>query len=142
MTKREEMLHALVKQEDKNLKKHALKKELKRLDFESLDPSYGSTCIYGQATGSCNSDRAIKLINSCAKRTYSGSLKNGMIKGSTLKVNGQIDIDKRLASYFGGYTSWSPIEVFILNNKNTKKESNNKALIDYLKGDRKTLIFK
>lgn len=120
----------LVIEEAKNLKKNATKEELENLNFEELDPDWPVKCIYGQMTGSCNSERAVNLIVTCAKRVYHSNCSNG--KTLSNKLNGS-PVGLHRNKY------WSPIEVFIINAKyNDSSEMNNK-LIQYLKGERKTL---
>ena len=48
------------------LKLHATRRELSRLDFEMCDGLNAFRCIYGQLTGYCFSERALKLIQKCA----------------------------------------------------------------------------
>lgn len=60
----------LVKEEAKKLKELGKDFELERLSFDNLNPSSKSSCIYGQITGSCFSDRAEELIKSSCKRVY------------------------------------------------------------------------
>lgn len=113
----------LVKEEASKLKKFATKEELDRLDFKRIDPMSGFDCIYGQMTGSCFSTRALELVQKCAI-PYSSSIY--MFSEPKLKFNEE---------YFRSY---SPIEYFIYNTN----MYNNKILIDYLKGKRKTLRLK
>lgn len=117
-------LTELVRQEAANLKKFAYKKELKNLDFNELNPLEYSRCIYGQMTGHCNSPRAIKLIRQCAEKVIESV---GPVSQSN-EINGSPKNLKR-------YMFWSPIEVFVTH----AIEKKNKALIDYLKGETKTL---
>lgn len=124
------VLTALVKKEAKNLKKFATKKELGRLNFSELDPASIEHCIYGQATGNCFSKRALILMEKCAPKMYRGQ------STDDVKINGKFNYEKRSTGSFF-CVHWSPIEVFISMDKN--KEDANKKLIDYLKGNSKTL---
>ena len=63
------MRHA-VKVEADNIKKHATQEEINRLEFGILDPKNSKLCIYGQMTGSCFSDRANELVQSCASECH------------------------------------------------------------------------
>ena len=123
----------LVKKEAKNLKKKATKDEIRRLGGRLISQNR-HLCIYGKMTSDCFSPRAHQLIKSCAQRVYT---KDGFgICESTLNGKPQLDNDgDRKDSWF------SPIECFIDFHEN-KTNGNNKMLISYLKGDRKTLRFK
>lgn len=127
-------LVTLVKKEASNLKKRALKKERRLLDFKELNPSSALSCIYGQMTGCCWSTRANQLISNCAERVYNNPVSDltcGVLNGKP-KITSSGDRSKH---YF------SPIECFICFDGN-KKNGNNEKLIDYLKGKTKTLRFK
>lgn len=50
-----------VKAELDNIKSKATQEEISKLDFNGFDHKYNDTCIYGQMTGWCNSDRAKEL---------------------------------------------------------------------------------
>lgn len=126
------LMQKLVKEEASNLLKYAKKKELNKLDFAQLDPASRSSCIYGQMCGNCDDSRAVKLIVKCASRVYE-IIDNGNALRKN-RINGKPEIKNR-ENYF------SPIEVFIYN-KTNQNNGNNKMLVDYLKGVRKTLKFK
>lgn len=50
------------------LKEHATLVEKERLDFKQFDPADIQCCIYGQLTGSCESNRAKELMDlSCIR---------------------------------------------------------------------------
>lgn len=119
----------LVKKEAKAIKENATEKEIDNLDFDELRPANTQRCIYGQMTGDCYSLRANDLIVKCAKRVYETT--GGINKCNIHKLNGKpflLDNSQlRTQKYH------SPIELFILFD-----EKNNKMLIDYLKGNRKT----
>ena len=68
-----------VTDEIENIKLYATDKEKQKLDFDTFDPDYLTSSIYGQLTGHCESDRAIKLITKCCKRYYH-SLLEGFIR--------------------------------------------------------------
>jgi len=125
----------LVIQEAKNLKRYATKNELSYLDFDNLKPDNKGGCIYGQMTGNCFSRRAEDLIIRCAPRVYKINSVGqtpalyGLINN---RLNGKPSYEKARYTYF------SPIEVFIYNNRN---KENNKRLIDYLKDKNNNLKF-
>ena len=48
--------------EIETLREHATAEEKARLDYIAFDPNNGRTCIYGQMTGHCNSERANELM--------------------------------------------------------------------------------
>ena len=58
-------LAELVKEEAKNLRINATAEELNNLTDTILSPDSPTKCLYGLMTGSCESSRAIKLINIC-----------------------------------------------------------------------------
>ncbi len=127
------LLNSLVVGEATALRTNALQYELDRLKFNRLAPTNTQNCIYGQMTGECFSMRATELIQECAERVYTCADNNkpNEIKG---KLNGSPKESSR-----GTY--WSPIEIFIAKGKN-HRNGNNKMLVDFLKGKRKTLKFK
>jgi len=62
-----EKLAELAKGELVNLKKHATRLELNRLAGQlEINNSNKYECIYGAMTGSCESERAMSLINLCS----------------------------------------------------------------------------
>ena len=127
------LMQKLVKEEATNLLKYAKKKELNNLNFENLDSNDKEKCIYGQITGDCFNNRASILVVKCASRVYVyDEEKEDILKNN--RINGKPKLEER-NRYF------SPIEVFIYN-KTNQKNGNNKMLVDYLKGERKTLKFK
>jgi len=126
------LMQKLVKEEATNLLKYAKKKELNKLDFNRLDSDSKEDCIYGQMCTHCHELRVIELIEKCASRVYKKiSCSNTLVKN---KINGSPKEEDR-----DDY--WSPIEVFIFS-KTNQNNGNNKMLVDYLKGERKTLKFK
>lgn len=70
MDNRTKTMQALVKKEAANLKKNATKEELAKLDFDRLDGDSPYSCMYGQMTGHCYSNRASELIFNCCERVY------------------------------------------------------------------------
>lgn len=133
-----EILHKLVKAEAKKLKENAFKKELDNLDIDTLCPINELSCIYGQMTGTCTSERADKLMRLSCTRIYIPSSEG--VKGT---LNGDIkDIKKKRCHHiWDSYEYFSPVEIFIAKTVN-QNNGNNKALIAYLKGETKTLTFK
>ena len=131
------ILVALVKKEAKKLKKKLTKKEVSRLDFDNMYPDSPTRCIYGQAVGNCTNFRAHTLINMCCEKVFV----QPRIMGTPLtecELNGKPDLDPYTQQRDGHF---SPIECFIYFMEN-RINGNNKILISYLKGDRKTLRFK
>lgn len=130
-----ERLKELVKIEADNLRRFATEEELDSLDFSNLDSSDIHHCIYGQMTGNCLNKRALELIESCCETVYE---RKSEILGIRRVYNKECGIikniysDDRLAYYM------SPIEKFILIPFN---HGNTIALINYLKGEAKELIF-
>jgi len=122
----------LVVKEATKLKKEATKQELDNLcvDLNKLDPNHIEKCIYGQMCGDCFSERANQLIVQCAERVYNVPeyVTNNPIANSVL--NGKPKSVAQRHEYF------SPIEVYIFVSKSDKGKQ---ALLNYLKGIRKTL---
>lgn len=137
MTKRE-ILVELVKKEAENLRDRLKVKEKHKLNFEKLNPNYPSYCIYGQATGHCESERANFLIRNCCERVY--EVTTNINRFENCKLNGKpkkVPDDKRMDKYF------SPIELYIYQNRRSvSRKKYNKILIDYLKGLTDTLNIK
>jgi len=103
------------------LKQHATKNELKKLNFQTLDPGERHNCIYGQMTGDCHSARALTLLNLCA------------IPFSSTIITYRMTVESSFSDdiYF---RSFSPIEFYI-----SQKGANAEVLIQFLKGDKETI---
>ena len=123
-------LNKAVKLEAKNLKENATKKELKKLDFDELKPNHHESCIYGQMTGSCFSKRAVELINGCAPSLLDGKISDEF---DTTELKLRKFVKDMRSRNDDDETFWSPIEVFIVEERN-KENGNNERLINYLKG--------
>jgi len=132
MAIRKEKLKELVKEEAKKLRKHATREELYKLNFGNLVPSSQFSCIYGQLTGNCFSNRATDLIEECCDRVYerSSEITDSAMNSAILGKS-----PKRLQRYL----YFSPIEIFIHRPEN--KTTNNAHLIAYLKGETRKLNF-
>lgn len=116
----------LVISEAKALKKHSTPEERKRLNFTWLFPTSASQCIYGQMTHNCFSDRAVELIQKCAKRVYN-THSDGVSATTKRNLNGSPKKKSR-------FSYWSPIEVFIAGKRKNQSKYNEK-LIQFLKGE-------
>lgn len=57
-----EQLKEDVRKEAENLRVHATKEELGKLNLKYLDPNITVRCYYGLMTGECDSPRASELI--------------------------------------------------------------------------------
>lgn len=123
----------LVIKEAGKLKIFATEKELSHLSFEKLNPDNQKTCIYGQITGDCFSNRASELILKCAERIYEKSIYYPELNGAPKK-------DILEFRFHSLYKCWSPIEVFICKLEN-RNSGNNKKLIQFLKSEVDTLKF-
>jgi len=102
------------------LKVHATQEECARLDFGEFYARNPFTCIYGQMTGICYSQRATELLNLCTV-PYSED-----IDSFKSQVTGNFIV--------GEGRHFSPIEFYIC-----QEEAKNKTLIDFLKGERESL---
>lgn len=130
----------LVKKEASKLKKNATPQEIERLDFQILDPEHKRKCIYGQLTKDCFSTRAHELINKCAERVYEQDRRKVDFSHSRLNGKPKFETNSKYEEQErNGH--FSPIECFITFKEN-QDNGNNEAIIDYLKGETKTLTFK
>lgn len=127
-----------VRKEAENLKVHAMREEINRLDISFLNPRDRNTCIYGMVANDCHSDRAIDLIEKCCVRYFKNedftSIKNEGFNGIVKRVNGATVREfksDRQRSIPGHY---SVIEAYIL-----LPEAKNANLIAFLKGETETL---
>jgi hypothetical protein len=137
------VLEPLVVAEATSIKKLALKRELKKLDFCNLAADDYQNCIYGQMTGDCFNERAYELIRkSCPSVIDSNS--DGAFKGDLLdlkehaKDNGVEKISEFDDTFRTSF--YSPIEVFISRKRN-RKNGNNAKLVAFLRGETDTLDF-
>ena len=137
--KRDFVLEQLVIEEATNLKKYATKKELKKLDYNSLNGDDPKNCIYGKATGHCGNERSYKLIRLCATRVYNITNENYSITTSVLNGPPEKlqDYSQRLSTYF------SPIEKLLFRYKPSVTAGSNKIkrLVNFLQGKTDTLTF-
>lgn len=129
-------LYKLVKEEAKLLLEHTTKKERQRLNCETINGGSSTSCIYGQMTGSCHSERALFLIQKCANKVYANHgvgnyLTNYILNGSPLKYKTTSLV--RLAEYA------SPIEYMLDGEGNIYRydivSQNVKNLIAYLRNE-------
>ena len=102
-----------VKRELKAIKTNATKKEINKLNLSKFSPLFSDTCIYGQMTGFCCSDRAKELYPKTLTSITNTSDKNN--------------------AYY------SYLEYFLFKRKCDRDV--HKKIIDYLKDDRKGLNF-
>lgn len=124
------------------LRQHATRAELASLDFGSFDPMWPSSCIYGQATGTCFGKRASQLISLCCPRYFhSGAIiRDNTLNTIVRNVNGtevpnleQIRANGR--KFFSNTTMYySAIEAYIV-----MRGAKNKNLIAYLRGETEEL---
>lgn len=52
------------------LKLHATEEEKRKLNINRFSPNRAETCIYGQMTGDCRTDRAFSLMELSCTRTF------------------------------------------------------------------------
>ena len=67
--KKQEFLND-VEHEVRMLKKHGTKEELSRMNLVCFNPLSSKQCVYGQMTGSCESERAEQLMNASCITTF------------------------------------------------------------------------
>lgn len=134
MINRNKEMQDLVIKEAITLREQATQEELDNLNFSNLDGSHDHECIYGQMTGYCSSPRALSLILICATKVYKRGNQVDHIMHNN-KLNGTPKTKRT-----EGLSYVSPIEVFIHEPENVNN-SNNEALVGFLKGRTKTLKF-
>lgn len=83
-------------------------------------------------TGSCFNPRATELITSCASKLLDGQIGNYI---TPIEIREATDLLQRRTAMYD--YRWSPIEVFIAVNKNSK---NIDKLFDFLSGERTKLF--
>lgn len=134
MPKIDQVLIDLVKEEAAKLREALKPKEAANLNFENLQPENYWLCIYGQATGDCNSIRATDLIRGCCSKTYNtfgDGLENAVLNGAPTVYNiypyQSQQADERM--------HFSPIEIFIV----AASPEQNEKLIQYLRKETDTL---
>lgn len=121
-------LKKLVLQEIENLKIYATYEEIGKLDFTTFKPFMIGTCIYGQMTGNCFSDRATVLLDLCTI-PYS-DYTSAYWPTNEMKFAGN-----RTKLYKSTIINvFSPLEYYIFNYSET-----NEKIIAYLKGEIQTL---
>lgn len=129
-----------VKREAVALKKSATPEEISRLDLGTLDPETKHSCIYGQMTSNCISDRAAELIFKCCKRYFHNDFPENTIQKVKENVNGVKISGAKSINDFKEKRGWSceflsSIETYILLDNSKRKE-----LIAFLKDETKTLV--
>lgn len=131
--KRDLRLEELVIEEAIKLKKYATKKELAKLDYNTLNGGNTTKCVYGQMTDHCESLRAGVLIEKCCNIVFNVT-RRGITNTKKLK---DIDVPyvNRLSTYF------SPIEKLLMKYKKNSNINSNKIkkLVAFLKDETKTL---
>lgn len=119
----------LVIEEATALREHATTEEKNNLNFNRLVPDNDYSCIYGQMTGYCFSRRASELIQKSCQKVYTAF----KIPAYTTEQNlNGTPIGRERHEY------WSPIEVFITGKRDDQEELN-RRLIQFIKGEIKTL---
>ena len=130
-------LFSLIQQESDLLKIYATQEEIGKLDVRTLENTR-TKCVYGQMTGSCDSKRAIELIQKCCSRVYTVTTKP-QINGSPL--------EEKRNDELGALKYFSPIETLICITSMKSPgpfgflvdSQNIKDLIAYLKGEKEQL---
>ena len=113
---------AMVQEELDTIKVNATKKEIKNLDFNGFLHHSSTDCIYGQMTGKCDSRRAKEIF----PKKYDG------IDGGYGYYDGYRPF--RTQDYVHG-TNFTQLEKYLY----MVKKPQHKNLIQYLKGERKTI---
>lgn len=129
-----------VKHEIDMLKLHATKEELSYLNFKTFIPESPNDCIYGQITGTCESNRAKYLMEKCCIRMWDFSDVEFGIKGRLMEnasyINGAFD--SSLLWRYGSrdtYDYLSALEGYI-----QTSDAKNAEIIAYLRDEREDLV--
>lgn len=128
----------LAKREAKSLRTLLMPSEKAKLNFDNLNAFSQHNCIYGLATGNCNSLRAQELIQASCQRVYSvkqvmeSSLKEAKLNGKPIIILDKQDKERRDCQWM------SSLELLIME----EDYENNKNLLNYIKGVKKTLQIK
>ena len=118
----EQYLTAVIK-EIENIKKYASDEALNNLEWDTFSPGDIHNCIYGKMHGHCRNTSAMVMIGKCCYR-YSTSAK----LGDTEIFGKKKDIISDNTIYM------SILEAYIVD-----YPKYNEAIIEYLRGERKTL---
>ncbi len=110
----------------KALKRNATKKELGKLDFNTLTTHDGQRCIYGQMTGHCRTAKAKRLINKCCLTKVDTTMFN---IGSTIEHD--IKITEKRSSITSDLFSFLESHIITY-------PQHNKNILAWLKGETKT----
>ena len=125
-------LKAVVK-ECENIKKLTTKEEKNKLNTDMLNPSWYTTCIYGQMTGHCSSGRAKELINECCSLTVVNDAHE-----PTISLQRVCTVAKRGAGaenrMLTNVKFYSELEAYILT-----ADANNAKILSFIKGQLDTL---
>lgn len=133
-----------VTQEIENIKKFTTKQEKQNLNIYYFDPDNKYYCIYGQLTGSCESRRAIELMNKCCKRYcfFYFDIENSFlfhyreIKRAIWHTQMPDNFfDSSGCYYVRNFSYYSLLEAFI-----KYKNANNESIISYIKGKTNKLV--
>ena len=100
--------------EIKHIKKYATEVEINRLDFKTFNGFIAKSCIYGQMTGNCHSERATEL---CSKSIHEITI----MKDGTVLINENTDTVIRLTA----------MEKYLFHS--SRKQ--HRKIINYLKGE-------
>jgi len=119
-----EKILTYVQQEIDNLREYATDEQKSKLDFSNFDPDKVHYCIYGQMTGNCYSQEAIKLMKKC--------LVKGVLVGSDPLVS---EIIPRYKFPFSRRHSLIYRRHSVLENFIVFYPENNEDIIKYIKGD-------
>ena len=111
-----------VTKEVTNLKANASKEALSKLDFETLNPSHSTHCIYGQMYDHCRTSDAVRMIRKCCFKVVNPT-------GKTGHSDALFDVGFIKASKYN-YLSF----ISILEKHISIYPNQNKQIINYLKG--------
>ena len=128
-----------VEHEIRSLKENASPEELYRLNLNSFDPRSQYSCIYGQMTGSCRSQRAKNLMDkSCVRVLHNitgvDSISKKQFKEVSDKINGSYEGQPWDYAGIRTYRYLSALEGYIC-----LKGAKISNIISFLKGERDDL---
>lgn len=106
-----------------HIKQNATQEEISKLDIAVFSPTSRRSCIYGQMTGDCQSNRA--------KELYPKSLPTLGSKGESLSEG--VEYMNGMKRYLND-EYFTPLEAYL-----PLERANPKEIIEYLKGETETI---
>lgn len=139
-----------VMHEINTLRTIATEKEIANLDFDSLNPIKTDTCIYGQLTGRCDSERAKELMDKACIRVMNlnAGVEDFFKEGDFLKeesrhtfskISALVNGENKGQSWVNNWTRRNYKYLSVLESYILLKGAKNKQVLEYIKGEIDTL---